>query len=266
MEQQPYVNPLLENSQIASMMGDATNSVNQAQQQRYVIEEREKSLAQEQLECEQTLNKLYHKLKQDVLTPIPDGRIEWLPCPPDKRILTDEGVNKLMQVIESYVNKETLLSNFDAKQIQTRMLQFCKAINSLIFMKYEMYFRLPSIDECELILEAQIQDKINTRLMGLRLMGEPMDEVAVRKDILQQYGSSFEDEITTIRNLKLRENIREYEIIFTQIVHIVEAIHNRAFRGEERGSIRRHQNITEVIGSNSNNNQPIKKANWYNWS
>jgi len=266
MEQQPYVNPLLENAQAAGLVGDATNSINQAQQQRYIIEEKEKSLAQEQLECEQTLNKWYHKLKQDVLLPTPDGRIDWVSCEPEKRILTDEGVNKIMQVIESYVNKETLLSNFDAPQIQTRMLQFCQALNSLLFMKYELYFRSPSIEECETILNKQIQDKIDTRLMSLRLMEREADASKVRTEILQEYGASFEDEIQVIKKTKLRENIREYDIIFTQIQHMVQSIHNRAFRGEERGSIRRHQNITEVIGSNSNNNQPIKKANWYNWS
>lgn len=263
MEQQQYGNPLLEDAQVGVLAGQGQQLSNAAKEQEYIMEEKEKSLAEAQLECDKTLNNQYHKLRQDVLTFV-KGKREWIECPAEKRILTDEGVNKIMQILEGYVNKETLLSNFDKDQINVRMLKFCKALNANLFMKYEVYFRLPNIQECETILKQQINDKIETKKMSLRLRGEEINEDKIKKEILEQYGSSFEDEIKTIRLNKLRENIREYEIIFTQMEAIVDAIHNRAFRGEERGSIRRHQNIQQVIGTSPSQVQ-APKNNWYKW-
>ena len=65
------------------------------------MEEQEKSLAESQLDCQETLNKVYHLLRQDVLRPNKEnkGLLEWTPITDaTKRVLTDVGVDKLMQV------------------------------------------------------------------------------------------------------------------------------------------------------------------------
>ena len=49
-------------------------------------------------------------------------------------------------------------------------------------------------------------------------------------------------------------------MIFTQLEALVEATHNRAWKGEERGSLRRHFNISEVIGGRPP--MPEKKSFW----
>jgi len=41
--------------------------------------------------------------------------------------------------------------------------------------------------------------------------------------------------------------------------HIVESTHNRAWKGEERGSLRRHLNISEVIGGGQQQQQKQKR-------
>jgi len=65
-----------------------------------------------------------------------------------------------MQVMQSYINKETLLSNFDEKMIARRMLEFSLSFSALIFLKYEIFFRSPSMLECKELLE----ERINKRL------------------------------------------------------------------------------------------------------
>lgn len=40
-------------------------------------------------------------------------------------------------------------------------------------------------------------------------------------------------------------------MIFESLSQLVFAILNRAWKGEERGSIRRHTNISEILGKNS---------------
>ena len=46
--------------------------------------------------------------------------------------------------------------------------------------------------------------------------------------------------------------LSEFEMLFEQLSQLVFATLNRAWKGEERGSIRRHTNISEIIGSRPN--------------
>jgi len=43
--------------------------------------------------------------------------------------------------------------------------------------------------------------------------------------------------------------LSEFELLFEQLSQLVYATLNRAWKGEERGSIRRHTNISEIIGA-----------------
>ena len=247
-------------AQTGMLAGQAANQQAAAQNQQYFLEEREKNLAEAQLECEKTLTKIFHKLKQDILQPTDDGRMEWIPIDPEKRTFTDELVNKCMSVMETYINKETLLSNFDTEIINQRMLAFCLALNGNLYGKYEIYFRVPTLEECHAELEAEINKKVETRKISNQLMGIEQNEKEIRQDVIKEYGASMEDEIKRILDSKMAENLREYELLFTQLKAIVEATHHRAFRGEERGSLRRHTSISEVLG-----NQPTqqKTGGWF---
>ena len=234
---------------------------NQTQQLQYQMEEREKNLAEAQLDCEETLTKIYHLLKQDILKPNAEGILEWTAIEDNKkRVLTEEGVDKLMQIMNGYINKETLLSNFDDKMIARRMLKFCLALNALMFMKYEIYFRTPTLDECQDILQLRIDDKIKRIRMNNELMEREFDEERVKEEVLNEIEPQIEYEIQKIKQEQTKLNIREFEMIFTQLEALVEATHNRAWKGEERGSLRRHFNISEVIGGKSV--VPEKKGFW----
>jgi len=234
---------------------------NQTQQLQYQMEEGEKNLADAQLDCEETLTKIYHLLKQDTLKPNDQGILEWVAIADSKkRVLTEEGVDKIMQIIQSYINKETLLSNFDDKMILRRMLKFCLSLNALMFMKYEIYFRTPTLEECQAILQSRIDEKIKRKRMNLELLNKPFNEEEIKKEVLKEIEPQIEYEIQKIKQETTKLNLREFEMIFTQLEALVEATHNRAWKGEERGSLRRHFNISEVIGGRSQ--QQEKKGFW----
>ena len=232
---------------------------NQNNQLQYQMEEAEKNLAEAQLDCEETLTKIYHLLKQDKLKLNEDGILEWQSIEDSKkRVLTEEGVDKIMQIIQSYINKETLLSNFDDKMIARRMLKFCLSFNALMFMKYEIYFRTPSLEECQEILQLRIDEKIKKIKMNKELMGREINLEEIKQEVLMEVEPQIEYEITKIKSEQTKLNLREFEMIFTQLEALIEATHNRAWKGEERGSLRRHFNISEVIGSKSQ--MPEKKG------
>ena len=127
-----------QNTAIAGQMGQASQSAAMAQ---YYLQEQEKGLAETQLEVETIISKIYHLLKQDVLRETKDGRLDWKVIPENERILTDWAVDKFMQIINFYVNKNTLLSNYNEDQINRLMFRFTTEINDIIFLKYEAIFR-----------------------------------------------------------------------------------------------------------------------------
>jgi hypothetical protein len=234
---------------------------NQTRQLQYQMEEAEKNLADAQLDCEATLTRINHLLRQDKLI-IVDGVFDWKDIEdPKKRVLTDEGVERIMQVMQSYINKETLLSNFDEKTIARRMLEFCLAFSGLMFQKYEVFFRTPTLEECEYILNFRISEKIKIKKMSCNFSGNYFDEDKVKKEILSEMENTIEYEIKKIKEERTKLNLREFEMMFTQMKALVEATHNRAWKGEERGSLRRHFNISEVIGGRAT--MPEKKGGMF---
>jgi len=262
-EQQPY-NEVANQVGLHSAVQQGQTVANQNNQMQYQMEEAEQNLAEAQLDVSETLTKIYHLLKQDILKPNEDknGKLEWVAINDSKkRVLTEEGVDKIMQVMQSYINKETLLSNFDEDMILRRMLEFSLAFSALIFMKYEIYFRTPTLDECKNILQDRINEKVKKRMVALELQELEQDEKSIRKIIVAELMGRFEYELQKIKEEKTKLNLREFEMIFTQLKALVEATHNRAWKGEERGSLRRHFNISEVIGGKPQMQQ--KKSGWF---
>ena len=115
----------------AASMGIQSNAQNQ------VIEENEKSLAGEQLELGEELEKIEHLLRGHIIKRDEQG-IQYWDEPEDDNFkpLNDYGVRILMKTISMYLSKRKLLSNYNEEQIAKRMEDFGIEIADLIFMKY----------------------------------------------------------------------------------------------------------------------------------
>ena len=234
-------------SQIPRALGDAQQSAAMAQ---YYYQEQEKNLAETQLEVDSIKAEIYHLLRQDVLRALPEGNQVWESVKnQSQRTLTDWGVDRIMQIIHFYINKNTLLSNFDDKEIKTLMYRFVGELNDLVLLKYEILFRRPTLEECQSILNSRLDEKRKLKMFAAEILGVEANEKQIKKDILDEMENKIEEEISKIREQQRKEKLREYGMIMAQLEAIVFATYNRAFRGEERGSIRRHTNISEVIGS-----------------
>ncbi|MHA1880880.1 MAG: hypothetical protein ACTSYG_10840 [Candidatus Heimdallarchaeota archaeon] len=216
----------------------------------YYVEEKEKSIAEAQLEVEGTLDKLYHLLRQDVWKDVGRGRMDWVPLEDEKkRVLTDEGVDRIMQTMAFYINKENLLSNFNETQINNIMLTFRLALNANFFMRYNTLFRQPTFEECKKILQDRLKEQEELKKYAKELLGVKPNEEEIKKEVFREVENRVEKEIQKIREEKRRENLREWELLFEQLSQMILATLNRAWRGEERGSLRRHTSISEVLGN-----------------
>ena len=232
-------------------------------QQQYVMQEQERSMFEAQTECETTLNKLYHQLSQDIFKINNQGEVEWSPIGDDKkRRLTDDGVNRIIELMSFYVNKENLLSNFNEDQINGIMLRFRLAFSANILMRYKIYFRQPSFEECKDIFKQRIKEKKQMKMFAAEMAGLNLNEEDVEKGLLKEYEDRMEYELVKIKEEKKKEMLSEFELLFEQLSQLVYATLNRAWKGEERGSMRRHTNITEMIGTRPQQNQQGGFLGW----
>lgn len=231
-------------AQVAGMT--QKNAAEAAQQ---YIEEKEKSIVDIQLEVDTIKKDIYHLLKQDRLVIDKETqKMDWEPLPKENRTITDWGVERLMQVIHFYINKNTLLTNFDFKQIREIMLTFMKEINDLVLLKYEYLFRQPTESECLKEIEQKIEDNKQRKKIVLRILGRDLEDNEIEDSVIEKFEDKLNLEVQKIKAKRTEENIREYGLLIAQLEVIVYSTLNRAFRGEERGSLRRHMNVSELIG------------------
>ena len=258
---QEDIDGVFSTSQVPRMLGDANQSQAMAQ---YYYQEQEKNLAETQLEVDSIKEEIYHLLRQDSLRVKETGATEWIPIQNEReRTLTDWGVNRIMQIIHFYINKNTLLSNFDDKQIKQLMYRFVGELNDLVLLKYEILFRRPTIEECREILNKRIDEKKKLRMFASEILGIDLDPKKVKKEIILEMEGRVEKEMQKIGEEQRKEKLREYGMIMAQIETQVFSTLNRAWRGEERGSIRRHTQISEVIGNRVQ--MPQSKGGFSNW-
>ncbi len=221
---------------------------NSTEASQYYMQEQEKGLVDIQLEVDSIKSDIYHLLKQDKLGTDDDGKIDWNPLEnQSERTLSDWGVERIMQIIHFYINKNALLSNFSEEQIRTLMLGFMLAINNLILLKYQELFYNLSFKQCKEIIEGDIEKK--KEMIKFRVdMNKNLDSAKLIRELEMEYEDNLERYIDKIKSDSRKEKIRDYELIIKQLEFQVLATLNRAWKGEERGSIRRHTNISELYG------------------
>ena len=233
---------------------------NSSKAAQYYLQEQEKSLADSQLEVDNIKSEIYHLLRQDKLGEIVagSGKLEWVSLTKRiNRVLSDEGVDRFMQVIHFYINKNTLLSNFSEPEIKRLMLKFVREINDLILLKYQILFSEPTFEECKEIILEKIENKKKMKIFSSEILGIKIDSIKIEKELLFEAEKNLEKEMNQIKKDQRKEKLRDYGLIIAQLEIIVLSTLNRAYRGEERGSLRRHMNVTEVIDSKSST--PIQK-------
>lgn len=90
-----------------------------------------------QLELDNILERCEHILRGDRLI-FEQGNMIWMPNINEKdNILNEYGVAEIMRVLSMYLNRNTILSDYDDTEIREKVLDFGRELNDLFFMKYE---------------------------------------------------------------------------------------------------------------------------------
>lgn len=98
-------------------------------------------IARIQMLVDDILERIEHQLKEDVV--VFDEKLnkkDWRPHPnPEKRVLSDLGVHKIMTHLSLYINRDTLMSDLTEQRIGEIANDFGQELKDLLFTEYEEY-------------------------------------------------------------------------------------------------------------------------------
>jgi len=224
----------------------------QQQQMDMAMQDENKSMISEQLDVGDVLDKIHNLLRGYVLKRDEKGNMRWTePEDNDLVILSDYGITTIMRTIQMYLNKNTLLSNYDDKQIMYKMEDFSTVLADNIFMKYDKIFLYPTLEECKDELKKRIHTKVQTRKFALELLDENVDEereAEIENKIILEMEDRIERELTVIRAQKIKDKLKDFEILIRMIQDTVHSTYQRAWKGQERSTLRTHMHISETKG------------------
>ena len=96
------------------------------------------NLIQWQLDLNEELERIDHLLKGDVIRSDDSGNERWVPAENNEhKPFNEHGVQLLLNTISFYLNRNTILSNYDEDMINWKIRDLGEDISDLIFMKYK---------------------------------------------------------------------------------------------------------------------------------
>lgn len=214
------------------------------------MDNQNKNIVETQLDLQNELDRIHHLLKGDVLEVIENNEV-WVEPKDDRlKILSDYGVKQIMNLVYFYINKNTLLSNYDEDTIFWKVRDFGIELSDLIFNRYEAFFSYPSIEELYEKSMRTIRNnptKFPTFIIQLENGKSILNEELIYTRCVQW---SKEE---------MQSKLRHYPTIVMALVDSVHSTFLRALNGEERESIRKQMYIHASMSSNVSENQPTNK-------
>jgi len=213
------------------------------------------SMINEQLDLDKELERIDYLLRGYTYEFNPETEEkEWL-APEDSEmiILSDYGVHLIRNTVAWYLNKNTLLSNYDEKTILTKMEDFSSDLNDTIFMEYEKVFQHPSFEDCKKILNDRVENKKKLKSYALEILGKEIteeDEDRIEQEILDQIEPIVERELEKIKQQLIKNKLKRFMLVVRQIQDAIHSTYNRAYGGQERKTAREHAHVSETRGNN----------------
>jgi hypothetical protein len=221
-----------------------------ASEQNLFSSDEQQNLVRWQLDFEKDLDKIYHLLRGDVVGYNEKEEMVYLSQKdPNFRPFNEYGVQLIMNIMQFYINRNTILSNYDEKTIQWKVFDFGERIVNLIHNNYE-----------DMMTTINVKDEIE-KLTGKKITMLPnghyvakMETIMINGKIeikVYDLGNSVIEYIEQIKKDHILQKIKLYEIIVGELVDTVHSAYLRAYHGGERESIRtaRHVTQSEPIGN-----------------
>jgi len=242
-------------------LGQSQQEMNQIVMQEQE-QQQQSGMIKEQLDSSNDIEKIYHLLKGYSLEKNVHGIFEWVePENNDMIVLSKEGIKFVMEKILTYLTKNTLLSNYDETTINEKMEDLGNSINDTIFMNSDLFFLKPTLEDCKGEIKLRIKKKVDIQKFASELLGKDINEEAIEKEIKKEMEETIERELEVIRQQKMKAKYKMFESIIMDILNPIHSAYQRAWKGEERTTLRKHTNITENRGMPMIQPQPANAFN-----
>lgn len=238
----------------ARSAADANNM--QSDLQAVSMQENNRTMIYDQLNLDEELLLIENLLRSKVLKADEHGNQKWvIPNNKDMIVLSDEGVHLIMNTITFYMNKNTLLSNYDEDTIMEKMEDFSTALADTVFMKYEKVFKYPTAKECNEKLIKRLRKKLREEVYTAQLREEKVNRNEIWKKLVEEIDATKERE--KIKEGIMKEKLKMYELLMRKVQDAVHSTYLRALFGAERRTLRQHIHVSE---SNGDPMQPPSKS------
>lgn len=190
------------------------------------------NIIQWQLDLQEQLENIGHSLRGHVIGENKEGVTCWQEATDKKDIIfTEYGVQEILRYLLQYLNKNTILSNYDEPTINLKVYDAGYVLTDLIFTRYEKFFYITPVEE----------------------LIEENPEITV-------------GEVEDIQDEEMKQKQKHLE---SSIKPIVDAIHSaflRALNGGERDSLRSARLLTQSETPTGNMGMPQisqQKKTWW---
>jgi len=230
-------------------------------QQARMMEEQNRGLIKEQLDLREELEKIDHLLRGHVQVRNKDNELVWVePKNNENAVLSDAGINLVLNSIQWYLTKNTLLSNYDEETIRIKMEDFAISLADALFMNYGKYFLYPSLKDCYEALVERLERKQEDEIYSLKIKGYEVtddNKIKIWNKLIKEIDPS--KEMAKIKEQIIKDKLKLFDLLLREIQDSVHSAYNRAFRGEERRTLRQHTHVSEIMNPGVNN-QPKQES------
>jgi hypothetical protein len=210
----------------------------------------DQNIAEEQLDTSKDLLNFYYQLNGYTLQPNSSGTdLVWQKdkdC--DLSILSKAGINYCFWMVQGYLTKNTLLSNYEDDVINEKMEDIATTIADTLFMKYDTYFNKPTFNDCKEELKRRIEQKINRKKLAFEIINIKIDEDKIRSEVITEIEDRIDKELLQIKEQFTKDRLKMFESLVRLIQDTIHSAYLRAWKGQERRTLREHIHISETKG------------------
>lgn len=134
----------------------------------------EQNLIKWQLDLSQELDRIHHLLKGDTIEETGTGDVIYVPAKDDQlKPFNEFGVQLIMNILQFYLNRNTLLSNYDEETIRNKVYDFGVELSDLIHNRYqEMGMDTPEKIKMYPMVVREVVDTVHSAFMRAFRAGE----------------------------------------------------------------------------------------------
>lgn len=245
-EEYEYLEQQAEMNMQDKIVSDRLAIQSQQQAQARFLEEESRGLVKEQLDLSKEIEKIDHLLRGHIQKVDKFGELIWEePENNEDVILSENGINFVLNAIQWYLNKNTLLSNYDEDTINRKMKDFATSLADALFMNYGKHFLHPTPEECQNKLKERLQKRKQELIYTAEIKGIEVDEEKIWNRIISEIDPPTERK--KIEEQILKDKLKNFDILMRCIQDTVHSAYNRAFMGQERKTLRQHIHVSETM-------------------